>query len=103
MANASGAAVSAVTVTLPERLDTAGAAGLKKLIEDALAQAAPEAVSLDASGVTYVGGLCLQLLLASGYCSGSVRAVQGSIRPFWGWRVFARTASLLQGAIDYDG
>ena len=66
MAKASGAAVPTVTVTLPERLDTAGAAGLKKLIEDALAQAAPEAVSLDASGVTYVGGLCLQLLLASG-------------------------------------
>ncbi|MFT9440978.1 MAG: STAS domain-containing protein [Acetobacter papayae] len=66
MANASGAAVSAVTVTLPERLDTAAAAGLKKLIEDALAQAVPGAVSLDASGVTYVGGLCLQLLLASG-------------------------------------
>ncbi|WP_199897827.1 STAS domain-containing protein [Acetobacter papayae] len=95
--------MSAVTVTLPERLDTAGAAGLKKLIEDALAQAAPEAVSLDASGVTYVGGFACSFFLQVDVLWRLRPSRSGKHTPFWGWRVFARTASLLQGAIDYDG
>ncbi|GBQ18797.1 hypothetical protein ACLRDC_11655 [Gluconacetobacter sacchari] len=47
---------------LPERLDSAAAGALKSLVE----QAAATESALDASGVAYVGGLCLQILLASG-------------------------------------
>ncbi|MBO1324771.1 STAS domain-containing protein [Acetobacter sp. TBRC 12305] len=53
-------------VVLPERLDTAAAPALKHLIEQARAQAGAGRAGLDASAVTYIGGLCLQLLLASG-------------------------------------
>lgn len=49
-------------LTLPERLDTATVEALKSLVE----QAAATDSALDASGVAYVGGLCLQVLLASG-------------------------------------
>lgn len=47
---------------LPERLDTATVEKLKGLVEQAEATNS----TLDASGVAYVGGLCLQVLLASG-------------------------------------
>ena len=50
---------------LPERLDTAAAPALKHLIEQAHAQGGAGRPGLDASAVTYLGGLCLQLLLAS--------------------------------------
>ena len=53
-------------VTVSGRLDTAAAPGLKDTISQAVAQAGGGTVSLDVSGVSYVGGLCLQLLLASG-------------------------------------
>ncbi|WP_246375281.1 STAS domain-containing protein [Gluconacetobacter takamatsuzukensis] len=52
----------AARVTLPDRLDSAAVDVLKGLIEQAEAQNA----DLDASEVTYVGGLCLQVLLANG-------------------------------------
>ncbi|MBR2124182.1 MAG: STAS domain-containing protein [Acetobacter sp.] len=54
------------SLALTGRLDSAAATGLKETLEKALAD--HTAVSLDVSGVTYIGGLCLQLLLASG-CS----------------------------------
>ncbi|GBR26742.1 hypothetical protein AA3271_2367 [Gluconobacter japonicus NBRC 3271] len=54
-----------VNVTLPERLDTSAAFALKSEIEQAIQNAGGEQVALDASGVTYLGGLCLQVLLAS--------------------------------------
>lgn len=50
---------------LPERLDTAAAPQLKALLEQSVTEAGGSAVGLDATHVTYVGGLCLQLLLAS--------------------------------------
>lgn len=53
------------SVTLPERLDTSAAFALKSAIEQAVDSAGGEQVALDASGVTYLGGLCLQVLLAS--------------------------------------
>ncbi|MFT9014586.1 MAG: hypothetical protein ABF990_02455 [Acetobacter sp.] len=53
-------------LVLPERLDTSAAPALRHLIEQARAQAGAGRANLDASVVTYVGGLCLQLLLASG-------------------------------------
>ncbi|ACI53190.1 conserved hypothetical protein [Gluconacetobacter diazotrophicus PA1 5] len=56
----------AVCVTLPERLDTAAAFALKGMIEQAKEQGGANGVSLDSSGVAYVGGLCLQILVASG-------------------------------------
>ncbi|GBQ80039.1 hypothetical protein AA13595_0202 [Gluconacetobacter johannae DSM 13595] len=56
----------AVCLTLPERLDTAAASALKETIEEGRKQAGAGEVRLDASGVTYVGGLCLQILIASG-------------------------------------
>ncbi|MCE2576840.1 hypothetical protein [Komagataeibacter sp. FNDCR2] len=59
-----GAPDAASCLTLPERLDTSAAFALKDLIGQA--KAGTDTPSLDASGVTYVGGLCLQLLLASG-------------------------------------
>lgn len=52
-------------VTLPERLDTSAAFALKSEIEQAIQNAGGGQVALDASGVTYLGGLCLQVLLAS--------------------------------------
>ena len=52
-------------MTLPERLDTSAAFALKSEIEQAVKNAGGEQVALDASGVTYLGGLCLQVLLAS--------------------------------------
>ncbi|MFW7269453.1 STAS domain-containing protein [Gluconacetobacter sp. Hr-1-5] len=55
-------APSIAPVPLPERLDTATVEVLKGLVEQA--EAADSA--LDASGVAYIGGLCLQVLLASG-------------------------------------
>ncbi|RFD21030.1 hypothetical protein DY926_02990 [Komagataeibacter melaceti] len=54
------------STALPERLDTSAAFALKELIEQARENAGTDTPSLDASGVTYVGGLCLQLLVASG-------------------------------------
>ena len=56
--------VSACDAFLPERLDTSAAPALKELIEQAKAASATPV--LDASGVAYIGGLCLQLLLAGG-------------------------------------
>lgn len=53
------------SVTLPERLDTSAAFALKTTIEQAIANAGAQQVALDASGVTHLGGLCLQVLLAS--------------------------------------
>lgn len=51
---------------LPERLDTAAAPALKVLLEhSSVVQRGNEPVQLDATHVTYLGGLCLQLLLAS--------------------------------------
>ncbi|GAB6969080.1 hypothetical protein JCM25156A_31190 [Komagataeibacter kakiaceti JCM 25156] len=61
-----GAPDAASCLTLPERLDTSAAFALKDLIEQAREKSGTDAPSLDASGVSYVGGLCLQLLLASG-------------------------------------
>lgn len=52
-------------IVLPQRLDTGAAASLKTLLLEGTAHGA-QAPVLDASGVDYVGGLCLQLLLASG-------------------------------------
>lgn len=66
MEGESGAASPLACVTLPERLDSAAAEALKALIAQARDQAGTETVALDASGVGYVGGLCLQVLLASG-------------------------------------
>lgn len=55
------------TIILPSRLDTKAADGLKLLLLDKMAEPHEEnALMLDASSVEYVGGLCLQLLLASG-------------------------------------
>lgn len=53
------------SVTLPERLDSSAAFALKSEIEQAVKNAGGGQVALDASGVTYLGGLCLQVLLAS--------------------------------------
>ncbi|GBR01385.1 hypothetical protein GLI01_02380 [Gluconacetobacter liquefaciens] len=53
---------SIAPVPLPERLDTATVEVLKGLVE----QAEATDCALDASGVAYIGGLCLQVLLASG-------------------------------------
>ncbi|MBB2163073.1 hypothetical protein HLH26_00700 [Gluconacetobacter sp. 1b LMG 1731] len=53
---------STAPVPLPERLDTATVGVLKGLVQQAEATES----ALDASGVAYVGGLCLQVLLASG-------------------------------------
>lgn len=50
---------------LPERLDTAAAPALKALLEQSKAQGDGGVLQLDATQVTYVGGLCLQILLAS--------------------------------------
>lgn len=58
---------SETLIPLPQRLDTSAAAGLKiLLLEEMDAAADTTSLLLDASGVDYVGGLCLQLLLASG-------------------------------------
>ncbi|GBQ34591.1 STAS domain-containing protein [Gluconacetobacter azotocaptans] len=56
----------AVCLTLPERLDTSAAFALKEMIAKGRKQAGAGKVHLDASGVTYIGGLCLQILIASG-------------------------------------
>ncbi|MBA5725849.1 hypothetical protein [Bombella favorum] len=53
-------------ISLPQRLDTSAAAGLKALLLEETGAAAGAVPLLDASAVDYVGGLCLQLLLASG-------------------------------------
>lgn len=53
-------------ISLPQRLDTGAAAGLKALLLEEIGAAEGTTPLLDASGVDYVGGLCLQLLLASG-------------------------------------
>ncbi len=53
-------------IFLPQRLDTGAAAGLKALLQEKTSAAEGTVPLLDASGVDYVGGLCLQLLLASG-------------------------------------
>lgn len=54
-------------ISLPQRLDTSAAVGLKTLLLEEMGAAADvTSLRLDASGVDYVGGLCLQLLLASG-------------------------------------
>ncbi|MCX5619943.1 MULTISPECIES: STAS domain-containing protein [Bombella] len=54
-------------ITLPSRLDTKAADGLKQLLLEGLAEhQGGEALRLDASHVEYVGGLCVRLLLASG-------------------------------------
>ncbi len=54
-------------IPLPQRLDTGAAAELKALLLEEMGVAAdPASLRLDASVVDYVGGLCLQLLLASG-------------------------------------
>ncbi|KXV79927.1 hypothetical protein AD953_00610 [Acetobacter malorum] len=55
----------AQTCPLPERLDTAAAPQLKALLAQHMAEAEGGSVALDVTHVTYVGGLCLQLLLAS--------------------------------------
>ncbi|GAA4486145.1 STAS domain-containing protein [Gluconacetobacter asukensis] len=57
-----GPTLSIAPVPLPERLDTAAVEALKHLV----ARAEAEGSALDASGVAYIGGLCLQVLLASG-------------------------------------
>lgn len=51
--------------TLPQRLDTSAADSLKTLLLEGTEQGT-RAPLLDTAGVDYVGGLCLQLLLASG-------------------------------------
>ncbi|MCX5614973.1 STAS domain-containing protein [Bombella saccharophila] len=62
-----GSKETMAVITLPSRLDTKAADGLKSLLLDGLAAPHAEAsLMLDASAVEYVGGLCLQLLLASG-------------------------------------
>ncbi len=50
---------TAGTVVLPARLDLTAAAGLAAILRGSPADA------IDASGVTHLGGLCLQLLLAA--------------------------------------
>lgn len=52
------------TFKLPARLDTHEAPVLKKRILEAYAEGGAS-VQLDASAVEYVGGLCLQVILAS--------------------------------------
>jgi chemotaxis protein CheX len=62
----SAAPDAAVCVSLPERLDTSAAFALRSLIEQVRGAAGEKGAGLDASGVAYVGGLGLQVLLASG-------------------------------------
>ena len=55
------AGASGVSVRLPPNLDTAVAAALARQLKDARGRP----LSLDASGVERLGGLCLQVLLTA--------------------------------------
>lgn len=63
---------SQTVVKLPARLDTNAATDVRALLLDASADGETE-LCLDASEVDYIGGLCLQLIIASrariGACS----------------------------------
>ncbi|GBR53401.1 MULTISPECIES: STAS domain-containing protein [Acetobacter] len=50
-------------IKLPRRLDTSATDNLKADIDEAFKSG--QKISLDASDVDYVGGLCLQVLMAS--------------------------------------
>lgn len=86
------------SVTLPARLDLTAAKALARDLADIKGD-----MVLDASGVTHLGGLCLQILLAtSRHCAGSGRGfeIEGGSAEFGdALGLFGVDPTLLQGKV----